>query len=128
MLDTNMILRYLLNDNESMRETAKKYLCAGNVWITLEVAAELAVEVLELGVEVLEAGDDLLPPLLEVVPASDVAFGSALRPVSRCAVYSVSRSARGAVAQGALDIVVSQAVAGIAARCLIGHDLQHTHA
>jgi len=41
MLDTNMILRYLLNDNESMRETAKKYLCAGNVWITLEVAAEL---------------------------------------------------------------------------------------
>ena len=41
ILDTNMILRYLLNDNEKMRETAKKYLCAGNVWITLEVAAEL---------------------------------------------------------------------------------------
>ena len=41
MLDTNMILRYLLNDNENMRETAKKYLCAGNVWITLEVVAEL---------------------------------------------------------------------------------------
>ena len=36
-----MILRYLLNDNENMRETTKKYLCAGNVWITLEVAAEL---------------------------------------------------------------------------------------
>ena len=41
MLDTNMILRYLLNDNESMRETAKKYLRAGDVWITLEVVAEL---------------------------------------------------------------------------------------
>jgi len=41
ILDTNMILRYLLNDNENMRETTKKYLCAGNVWITLEVAAEL---------------------------------------------------------------------------------------
>lgn len=41
MLDTNMILRYLLNDNENMRETAKKYLRAGDVWITLEVVAEL---------------------------------------------------------------------------------------
>ena len=41
ILDTNMILRYLLNDNENMRETTKKYLSAGNVWITLEVAAEL---------------------------------------------------------------------------------------
>ena len=41
ILDTNMILRYLLNDNENMREIAKKYLRAGNVWITLEVAAEL---------------------------------------------------------------------------------------
>lgn len=41
MLDTNMILRYLLNDNESMSETAKKYLRVGDVWITLEVAAEL---------------------------------------------------------------------------------------
>ena len=41
MLDTNMILRYLLNDNANMREITKKYLRAGDVWITLEVAAEV---------------------------------------------------------------------------------------
>ena len=89
-------------------------------------SAEIAVEVLELGVEVLEAGDDLLPPFFEVV--SDVAFGGALRPVPRCALHSVAGSALDAAVQRVFDIVVSQAVAGIAARCLIGHDLQHTHA
>lgn len=41
ILDTNMILRYLLNDNANMREITKKYLRAGDVWITLEVAAEV---------------------------------------------------------------------------------------
>ena len=82
--------------------------------------AETAVEVFELGVEVLEAGDDLLPPFLEDVPASGSVFRRAFHPVSRFSL--------GAVVQRALDVVVSEAVPGIAARCLIGHDLQHTHA
>lgn len=41
IFDANMILRYLLGDNEEMKERAKQYLIAGDVWITLEVAAEV---------------------------------------------------------------------------------------
>ena len=41
MFDTNMILRYLLKDNEEMKEKAKSYLIAGNVTVTLEVVAEV---------------------------------------------------------------------------------------
>ena len=41
MFDANMILRYLLNDNEQMAEKAEQYLDAGNVWVTIEVIAEV---------------------------------------------------------------------------------------
>ncbi len=40
IFDTNMVLRYLLNDNEEMNETAKRYLLTDSVGITIEVAAE----------------------------------------------------------------------------------------
>lgn len=46
MFDTNMILRYLLNDNTEMAEKAEQYLDAGNVSVTIEVIAE-AVYVLK---------------------------------------------------------------------------------
>ena len=41
MFDANMILRYLLNDNEQMADKAEQYLDAGNVWVTIEVIAEV---------------------------------------------------------------------------------------
>ena len=41
MFDTNMILRYLLNDNPTMYEKSKHLLKQGNVWVTLEVIAEV---------------------------------------------------------------------------------------
>ena len=41
MFDTNMILRYLLNDNSIMYEKSKQFLKQGNVWVTLEVIAEV---------------------------------------------------------------------------------------
>ena len=41
MLDTNMILRYLLNDNPIMYEKSKQLLKMDSVWVTLEVIAEV---------------------------------------------------------------------------------------
>ncbi len=41
ILDANMILRYLLDDNEEMAEKAEQYLDAGNVSVTIEVIAEV---------------------------------------------------------------------------------------
>lgn len=41
LFDTNMILRYLLNDNPMMYEKSKHLLKRDNVWITLEVMAEV---------------------------------------------------------------------------------------
>ena len=41
ILDANMILRYLLNDNASMAETAERYIEAGNASVTIEVIAEV---------------------------------------------------------------------------------------
>ncbi len=41
MLDTNMILRYLLNDNKEMADKAEEYMNAGNVLVTIEVIAEV---------------------------------------------------------------------------------------
>ena len=46
ILDTNMILRYLLNDNAEMAERAERYLDAGEAAVTIEVVAE-AVYVLK---------------------------------------------------------------------------------
>ena len=41
MLDANMILRYLLYDNENMADEAVRIIREGNVWITIEVLAEV---------------------------------------------------------------------------------------
>lgn len=41
MFDTNMVLRYLLNDNVQMAEKAEQYLNEGDVFITIEVIAEV---------------------------------------------------------------------------------------
>lgn len=41
MLDTNMILRYLLNDNEEMASQAEKYIKQEDVWVTIEIIAEV---------------------------------------------------------------------------------------
>lgn len=41
MLDANMILRYLLNDHPEMADKAEQYLNDGNVWVTIEVIAEV---------------------------------------------------------------------------------------
>ena len=41
IFDTNMILRYLLNDNPMMYEKSKQLLKQGNIWVTLEVIAEV---------------------------------------------------------------------------------------
>ena len=41
IFDTNMILRYLLNDNEEMKNTAKRYLIDDKVYVTIEVIAEV---------------------------------------------------------------------------------------
>lgn len=41
MLDTNMILRYLLNDNEKMADEAEKIIREGSAQVTIEVIAEV---------------------------------------------------------------------------------------
>ena len=41
MLDANMILRYLLNDNQEMADRAERYLEDGDVIVTIEVVAEV---------------------------------------------------------------------------------------
>lgn len=46
MLDTNMILRYLLNDNEKMADEVEEIIREGSVQVTIEVIAE-AVYVLK---------------------------------------------------------------------------------
>ena len=40
IFDTNMILRYILNDNEEMADQAEAYIIVGNVLVTPEVVAE----------------------------------------------------------------------------------------
>ena len=41
MLDTNMILRYLLNDNEDMALEAEDIIKKGQVYVTIEIIAEV---------------------------------------------------------------------------------------
>ena len=41
ILDANIILRYLLNDNEAMAEAAERYLNSGDATVTTEVIAEV---------------------------------------------------------------------------------------
>lgn len=67
MFDANMILRYLLDDNEEMAQRAEDYLNAGDVFVTTEVIAEV-VYVLN-GVYSLERGKivDALKRFLRLV-------------------------------------------------------------
>ncbi len=41
ILDTNMILRYLLNDNKEMADEAEKVIKQGNAGVTIEIIAEI---------------------------------------------------------------------------------------
>ena len=41
LFDANIILRYLLNDNEAMAERAEAYIDAKRVYVTIEVIAEV---------------------------------------------------------------------------------------
>ena len=71
ILDANMILRYLLKDNEEMQEVAKAYLIAGNVAVTIEVMAEVVYVLRKVyGVEP-KAVADLLIDFLELVECRD---------------------------------------------------------
>ena len=40
ILDTNMVLRYLLNDVQEMADEAERRIQAGNASVTIEVIAE----------------------------------------------------------------------------------------
>lgn len=41
MLDTNMVLRYLMNDNKEMADEAERIIRDGSVLVTIEVIAEV---------------------------------------------------------------------------------------
>lgn len=44
MLDTNMILRYLLNDNKEMEDEAEKIIKKGSAQVSIEVVAEVVIK------------------------------------------------------------------------------------
>ncbi len=71
IFDANMILRYLLNDNAEMAETAEQYLLQSAVTVTTEVIAE-AVYVLK-GVYSMDRRKiaDTLKEFLETVQCRD---------------------------------------------------------
>ena len=71
ILDANMILRYLLNDNAEMSEIAETYINSGNVFVTIEVIAEV-VYVLK-GVYSVERGKiaDVLTHFMNFVHCRD---------------------------------------------------------
>lgn len=71
ILDTNMILRYLLNDNPEMAEYAQNAIQKGNTKVTIEVIAEV-VYVLS-GVYSVERPDirNALSAFLEEVKATE---------------------------------------------------------
>lgn len=69
MLDANMVLRYLVNDNQEMADAAEKIIMAGNVCVTNEVMAEV-VYVLK-GVYSVERGE-IAATLLNFLKEIDV--------------------------------------------------------
>ena len=71
IFDTNMILRYILNDNEEMADQAEAYIMVGNVLVTPEVVAEV-VYVLK-GVYALDRATiaDTLVNFLELVECNE---------------------------------------------------------
>ena len=72
MLDTNMILRYLLNDDQEMADKAEDYINGGNVSVAIEVIAEV-VYVLK-GVYSMERDEiaNAVKGFLELVSCQDV--------------------------------------------------------
>lgn len=72
MLDTNMILRYLLNDNEEMALKAENVIKKEQVYVTIEIIAEV-VYVLKgvYSVEREEIKESLLAFLKEVVAVEE---------------------------------------------------------
>ncbi len=72
MLDANMILRYLLNDDQKMADIADQYLDAGDVSVTIEVIAEV-VYVLK-GLYSMDRGAiaDTIKGFLELVNCRDM--------------------------------------------------------
>ena len=71
LFDTNMILRYLLNDRKEMAETAEQYIDTGDAAVTIEVIAE-AVYVLR-GVYAMERSliAETLKSFLQLVDCED---------------------------------------------------------
>lgn len=71
IFDANMILRYLLNDNQEMADKAEHYLVSGNVVVTIEVIAEV-VYVLK-GVYSMERGTvaNTVKGFLEIVSCQE---------------------------------------------------------
>lgn len=96
MLDTNMILRYLLNDNEEMAERTEKYLCAGNVMVTTEVIAEVVYVLLVVYRLEREKIAGTVEGFLKMVSAGDkevlnlavVTFGSRNLDFVDCVLYA----------------------------------------
>lgn len=71
LFDTNIILRYLLNDSKEMAETAEQYIDTGDAAVTIEVIAE-AVYVLR-GVYAMERSliAETLKSFLQLVDCED---------------------------------------------------------
>ena len=71
IFDANMILRYMLNDNQEMADKAEHYLVSGNVVVTIEVIAEV-VYVLK-GVYSMERGTvaNTVKGFLEIVSCQE---------------------------------------------------------
>ena len=72
IFDANMILRYLLNDNEEMADIAEDYIEKGTVSVTIEVIAEV-VYVLK-GVYSLERNEisEIVKNFLKLVSCRDL--------------------------------------------------------
>ena len=72
MFDTNMILRYLLDDNKEMADKAEQYIDTEDVSVTIEVIAEV-VYVLK-GVYSMERGKiaDTVKDFLELVSCQEI--------------------------------------------------------
>lgn len=99
MLDTNIVLRYLLNDNKEMADQAEKIIREGSALVTIEVIAE-AVYVLKgvYSIERRKIESSLLELLSEVsVPEEKVvrlgleAFAEHNLDFVDCLLYAYNR-------------------------------------
>ena len=99
MLDTNMILRYLLNDNEEMAIEAEDIIKKQQVYVTIEIIAEV-VYVLKgvYSVEREEIKESLLAFLKEVVAVEEDVLKLGIETYARhnldfldCVLYAYNR-------------------------------------